>query len=156
MPTDEMTFISTVLSFKAHYAEGANDFQKSTVRRDRATALATVLPTRSADGWIGTVSAMRTTSDGDGILEIHPLGQESITIESGISLLGNNTLIRPGSQLYQQVSHLSVGAKVIFSGRFESSDLDYLKEGSLTEPGAMDEPEFIFGFTDVKPVSEQQ
>lgn len=141
-------------SLKARYKAAPNEFQRSTVRKERAAALAGILPSRSVDGWIGKVSSMQTTRDGNGILSIKPLGQDSITIKTwnnSLSDVGSGTLIPTGSQLYDQVSRLFVGEIVVFSGRFESGDLDYLKEASLTEAGSMDEPEFIFRFATVRP-----
>jgi hypothetical protein len=159
LPAAEAEFVSTIASFKASYEAASNEFQKSTVRRERSAALARSLRDRSVDGWIGTVSSMQTTGDGNGILSIKPPGYGWITINTwnnSLSDIGSGTLIPAGSPLYEQVSHLSVGEKIIFAGTFGSSGLDYLKESSLTEAGAMDEPEFIFRFADVRPANSSQ
>jgi hypothetical protein len=153
LPRDEAEFISLLASFKERYHAAANEFQKSTVRRERSAALARSQRDRSVDGWNGTVSSIQTTGDGSGILSIKPLGYGWITIETwnnSLSDIDSGSLIPAGSPLYEQVSHLSVGEQVIFAGTFGSGELDYLKESSLTEVGAMDEPEFIFTFSSVR------
>ena len=154
--TVQSSFIATLGSYKERYATARNEFQQSSVRRERASALARILPTRAVDGWIGKISSIETTRNGEGILAVHPLGSDWITVTtSNNSLSGamDGTLISSGSALYEQISRLSIGESVIFSGSFRSSDLDYLEEVSLTERGSIDEPEFIFTFVSVRPTN---
>ena len=47
LPADESRLLSTVASFKARYQNATNEFQKSSVRRERAAALAQVFPDRT-------------------------------------------------------------------------------------------------------------
>jgi hypothetical protein len=154
LPTEETLFISTVSSYRRRYGEALNEFQKSAVRKERATALARVLPGRSAEDWIGEISSMTTTSDGDGSLSVRlPGSNPPITVKTwnnGLSDIGSGTLIPSGSPLYEQVAHLAIGNKVTFGGAFSSGNLDYMREASLTEAGSMNEPEFIFTFTSVR------
>ncbi len=49
LPTDEGVLVSTVSSFKARYEEAPNEFQKSTLRRERAAAPAGILPNLVTD-----------------------------------------------------------------------------------------------------------
>jgi len=152
LPPDESELLATVNSAKAHYKEAANEFQKSTVRSDRAHALAGTLRLLSVTDWIGTVSSMTTTSDGHGTLAIKLPG-ESATIQTwnnGFSDIGSGTLIAHGSPLYEQVSLLAVGNTVVFSGTFATGDLDYVKEASMTEEGSITDPAFIFTFTSIR------
>jgi tetratricopeptide (TPR) repeat protein len=154
LPTEETLFISTVNSYRTRYGEALNEFQKSAVRKERATALARVLPGRSAEDWIGEISSMTTTSDGEGSLSVRlPGSNPPIAVKTwnnGLSDIGSGTLIPSGSPLYEQVAHLATGNKVIFGGTFSSGNLDYMREASLTEAGSMTEPEFIFTFTSIR------
>ena len=84
---------------------------------------------------------------------MHPIDCDWITIQTANNAFSgalDGTLISAGSQLYEQLSRLSVGQRVIVSGRFRSSDQDYLREASLTEAGSMNEPEFLFAFASVR------
>jgi len=150
-------FVSTLLSFRAKYHAAPNEFQKSTIRRERAQTLSGIFPSMAVSEWIGTISSMQTTSDGKGVLSITPLGQKAISIRTwnnGLSDISSGTLIAVGSSLYEQVSRLSVGERVFFSGQFHQRAMDYLEESSLTEEGSMEEPEFIFTFETVRPSNE--
>lgn len=151
LPEDEIQFISTVTSFEGRYGEGANEFQKSEVRRQRAQALAALLVGRSVQNWAAQISSMSTNSDGNGVLSLVLPGShiKIATWNNALSDIEDNTLIPHASPLYSQVANLAEGDTVFFSGRFASGDLDYVKESSLTEEGAMTEPEFIFTFASV-------
>ena len=163
VPPDEAEFVSTLSSFATRYVEVPNEFQKSTVRKDRARAFAGVLPNLSIKDWIGQVSSMETTSDGEGILCVKLGGNPITTVRTRntsfsdiFSDVSDATLIRQGSSLYDQLGHLAVGDKVVFSGTFARGNLDYMREASLTEEGAMTDPEFIFTFATVRPANEAQ
>jgi hypothetical protein len=152
LPEAEADFISSVNAFRAQYENAANEFQKSTVRRERGNAIAEVVPSRSISGWVGTVAIMQTTSDGRGVLSIKlpsgtPLSIE--TMNNSLSDIGDNTLIPQGSSLYNEIANLSVGDHVTFSGVFAPSNIDYVQEVSLTEEGSMTDPDFIFTFASV-------
>ena len=62
----------------------------------------------------------------------------------------DNTLIENGSDLYNSISDLSEGDRVVFSGTFIPDDSDFIREGSVTERGSMTDPEFILKFSDVR------
>ena len=57
LPMDEADLVSTVSAFKSRYGAAPNEFQKSTVRRERAAAFARILPSLSVHDWIGYVSS---------------------------------------------------------------------------------------------------
>ena len=152
LPPDEREFISTISEFRTRYEQAANEFQKSAVRTDRAAALARIVASLSITEWIGTISSMQTTSDGLGVLSVELPTDKRISVgtwNNGFSDIGSNTLIRHGSMLYNEIAHLAIGNKVEFSGTFGAGNLDYLKESSMTEAGAMTDPAFIFTFTHV-------
>lgn len=151
-PEDEIDLISTVNWFQARYVAAANEFQKSTIRRERQAAIAAIFPSRYVSGWIGQIATMQTTSDGRGILSLKLLRGANISVETmnnGFSDIGSDTLIPAGSPLYDQVSRLAVGDEVVFSGTFAASNRDYIEEISVTEEGSMTEPDFIFTFASV-------
>jgi hypothetical protein len=152
MPQDESRFIDIIAYHKMRYGDASNEFQKSTVRRQRAERIASILPGRLANDWVGQVSSMQTTSDGLGILSVKLPGNTDIkvkTMDNGLSDIGEHTLIPQGSPLYNQVASLAVGDQVAFSGRFSSRDTDYIEEVSITEKGSMTEPDFVITFPTV-------
>lgn len=156
LPKDESQFISAITSLEAAYSEAPNEFQKSTIRKQRAVEIGGILPTRNVTNWTGEVAEMHTTSDGRGVLSIKLPGELHIeveTVNNGLSDIGEDTLIPQGSPLYNQIAHLAVGDNVLFSGTFQPGDRDYIEEVSITEEGSMTDPDFIFGFANVSKIN---
>lgn len=158
LPPDEREFIATVSGFTTRYRQAPNEFQKSALRRERAEALARVLPSLSVTDWVGQVSEMATThGDNWGILSVRIGDDIPITVETFKSnVLSNRTLIPPGSRLYNEVARLTIGHKLTFSGTFEAGASDYVEERSLTEEGSMIDPSFVFTFTTVGPGTQSR
>jgi hypothetical protein len=161
-PKDESEFISAISSFRARYAEAANEFQKSALRRERAKAIATILPSLSIQNWVGKISVMTDDSDGDGLLYVE-LTDGLTTIEitnNSFSNIAEHRLISHGSSLHSQLADFAIGDVVVFSGRFASGDADYIGETLQTVPEeeSMDRPQFAFTFTSIgkspSPVSD--
>jgi hypothetical protein len=152
LPASEREFISIVETFKARYEQAPNEFQKSTLRRERSQAMAMILPDLSIADWIGDISSMHTTQDERGILAVK-LRNSSISLQTVNNVLSDaflsGTLIPHGSPLYEEIANLSVGTPVTFGGRFTLGQLDHVREESITEEGSMTDPEFIFTFTTV-------
>ncbi len=152
VPDQESKFVVMIEDFDSRYRQAANEFQKSAVRKERASAIQMIVPDRAAEKWAGQISRMETTGDGHGILGVKLPGGASIQVETTnnpLSDIFDHTLIDPKSALYGEIANLAVGDKVIFDGNFRSGDMDYLEEMSLTEEGFMTAPEFIFAFSSV-------
>ncbi len=134
IPEDEEAFIAIVASAARAYKAGANEFQKSASRGEKAAALARIVSARSINGWVGIVSKMETTHSRNGVLVLTMPGNKSIQIETlNNDFLGVGTLIPFGSELFHRVSSLSVGDRVIFDGIFGASSDDHIEELSLRE-----------------------
>lgn len=80
--------------------------------------LSQIVTGRTAVRWIGTIAKMETNGSGNGILELHPPGYNWVTLET---MPFGGTTIPAGSAMYEEVSRLSVGSKVIFNGQFAES-----------------------------------
>ena len=77
------------------------------------------------------------------------------TTNNGLSdsLSNLKTLIPVGSAAHTEAMALRKGQQVRFSGTFARSRDDCLEETSLTVSGAMNSPEFLFQFSDVRPAN---
>jgi hypothetical protein len=153
IPQDEQRFIDTVFYFQARYRNAANEYEQSRIRRNRDMSLVRLVPYRTVNQWIGIISSMQTTSDGNGILSVTLWGASSISIKTwnnSLSDIGSGTLIPGESLLYEQVSGLNLGDAITFSGTF-SPERGYLNEKSVTERGSIEAPEFIFAFSAIHP-----
>lgn len=146
--------------FRAKYDQAPNDMAKGLVRHQRAAALCDpkglISPGRGqVKDWTGLVSELDAVSDGRGILAVQISPMVTLHTENNAlaEKLGEPTTLIPiDSPLYATVVKLAVKQHVRFSGTFFPSPDDCMKETSLTPEGGMEEPEFLFRFTDVQPI----
>lgn len=148
-------FIEAVESMEDPYDEAPNELKKSAIRTKRGQLIKKALSeSRNFKDWWGTLVDMQTTGDGKAFIKIRPDGTSQIMImtwNNELSDIGDRTLISQKSSLFSVLSELSEGDDVVFSGTFIRSDEnDFVKEGSMTESGSMDEPEFIARFSSIK------
>jgi hypothetical protein len=104
--------------------------------------------TPEASNWTGTIDAMSSNNSGKGVLTVKIADGITVgTYNNELSDMGSNTLIDPNSQVFQAVSPLSVGSKVIFSGEFMREPTDCIAEQSITQAGSMTSPAFTIKFS---------
>jgi hypothetical protein len=155
VPPQQALFGKIVGAYAERYSALENELQKSAARVERRAEMQKAFPSKTVSGWVGTLEKMGTTSDGLAYIEVRLTGSNAVlktsNNEFSEALLGK-TLIAPTSTLYAVLSSLPKNATVVFSGSFfpDGQRRDHMSEGSLTENGAMTEPEFFFRFDDVK------
>jgi len=151
IPQDQENFIKLIESFYEGYKQAPNDLKKSALRAERKISIENFLQSLNVKGWVGKLRTMGTNSDGKAYIEIELEGSkiEVRTWNNALSDISDQTLINNGSDLYNNISELSKGTRIRFSGSFKKREKDYITEVSLTEYGAMINPKFIMSFTDV-------
>jgi ribosomal protein L37E len=153
LPVDQKTFIENVSIFIPEYKSAPNELKKSAIRTKRKKAIMKALNGNlRINNWIGRLEEMGTNSEGKAIVSIVLIGSNIRvqTWNNAMSDVLSNTLIEQGTSLFNDIAELNNGDKVTFSGTFLSGDNDYIGEQSLTEDGAMTEPEFTFRFESMK------
>jgi hypothetical protein len=115
--------------------------------------------TQGFSNWKGELVDMGTTGDQKAWLYIRPLGLDDVlitTYNNDLSDTGTGSLISTESPVYDEVSTLSKGDIVYLSAVFMTpgGDDDYFEESSLTENGAVTDPQFIVKFKCVKKVAD--
>ncbi|NNM71905.1 hypothetical protein [Enterovirga aerilata] len=154
MPDTERALIAAVERGRAAYISGSNDMAKGASRPSRARDLCTISGLQTATRWVGRISELSSNSEGRGVLAVEIAKDISLkTWNNSISDAGDRTLIEPDSLLYGKAVALSKGQYVAFSGTFLRSATDCIKESSLTISGSMTDPEFVFRFTDIGPIT---
>ena len=152
-PTPQQNFLQTIDQYKEKYNDAPNDLKKSAVRTERGKKIKEALGnTHNFTNWVGVVKEMQTTSKGKAIftIEMEGTGIEMGTMNNEFSDLFDNTLIEQSNPLYNAISELQKGDKVLVSGSFLNSDKsDYVMEYSITEEGSMKNPDFLVRFTKV-------
>jgi hypothetical protein len=134
-------FVKQVEAFVSRYEGFAdNQLKKSALRDERKAAIKAALPSLKVRDWAGEIRSMQTDSQGDAYLGIRLEGSNSIVLKV--------QRVKKGTEVYKKLSELKNGDKILFSGTFLRGDLDYLKETSWTERGAMTQPDFTFELED--------
>jgi hypothetical protein len=155
-PADEQDFIIAVRRAKRQFALGTNDMQKGASRPTRAREICTALPSFQIQNWVGAIEKLTSNSEGKGVVEIKI--DDAVVVKTwnnALSDIGDRTLIDPTAPLFNKVSVLEKGQKVLFSGSFFHKDTDCVEESSLTLEGSITSPDFIMKFSDIHVFSEQ-
>jgi hypothetical protein len=154
-PTAEtqQRFLLAIERARDEYRSAANDMAKGATRHNRARALCAALGRRyTIDGWTGTISTLSSNSNGLGVLGIELAQDVHIqTWNNAFSDVIDKTLINPASYLFQSASRMRIGDKVRFSGNLFASEVDCVKEASVTLHGSLTAPAFIMRFQAVSP-----
>ena len=147
----QQQFLFVIEKARRTYTAATNDLLKGAARVQRKNDICAVLKTRSLTGWIGTLTTLSSNSDGKGVVSV-AIGENVAlgTFNNAFSDLGTDTLLEPGSSVYQNAIQLTPGDQVVFSGAFFLDDTDCAKEKSLTMRGSIMEPAFLFQFTSIK------
>jgi hypothetical protein len=156
LPSDQQAFASAVEGFYGPYDDAPNELKKSALRVQRKSAIEQSLPELTVSNWIGTLDEMGTNSEGKAYIAVKLGGAKSITIKTwnnALSDSGDRTLIENGSALYGTLGDLSEGTRIRFSGEFLAGEKDHVREGSMSEHGAMTDPEFLMRFSAVTPTN---
>jgi hypothetical protein len=154
MPQDQKQFIEVVERF--HGAKADSDMAKNATRLQRAKAICAAIRTPVVQNWTGTVFKVSTNREGKGVLELTLSTHMRITTwNDSIADVGDRTLIDPKSPLFDQTVLLKKNQEVLFSGSFIPDPTDCFREISMTLSESMDEPEFLFRFSDIAPVPYQ-
>jgi hypothetical protein len=72
------------------------------------------------------------------------------TWNNSFSDIGYGTLMEPGTNIFNTASNFNPGDIVYFSGSFFDDKESCIAESSLSLSGKVQEPEFIFKFSDIK------
>lgn len=151
IPEKQKRLIKIVNRYYPKYEVAPNELKKSALRRRRKDEISSIMDDLRAENWIGILKEMGTNSEGKANITIQlPNSKATIkTWNNALSDIGSNTLIEPNTNLYEAISNLSKGDKVVFTGTFFNDEQDYIEEISLTELGSMRSPEFLLRFSNI-------
>ena len=152
LPSDQQKFIHIITDATASYEKVDNDLKKSSIRTSRKNALTNLFSGNfSIKNWIGIVHSMGTNGGKDAYitLRINGTNIKIKTWNNSMSDIGDKTLIKHESKLYNIISELKEGDQVVFSGEFIPDGDDYISESSMTEEGSVCDPDFVFRFTEL-------
>lgn len=153
MPPDQQSFINAVLTAQAGGDTAANDMQLGAIMHKRNKEICKVLKSKSVKGWVGEVVNVSANSDGKGVFGVKVAPKVEVTTwNNALSDIIDNTLIEPGSNIFERASSLKEGQIVKFSGTFGKpfEENECIRESSISLAGKVSAPEFIMKFTDLE------
>jgi hypothetical protein len=101
-PPAQAAFLAAVTQARDQFKAARNDMERSEARVARKTAICLALPQHTARDWIGRIYRLSSNSEGNVVVGI-AIGPEVYvtTWNNSISDIGDNTLIPPGSPVFQ-------------------------------------------------------
>ena len=151
LPSDQARFVEAVAHARSKFAAAPNELAAGGIRSARQQAICSALQGQQVSGWIGKVSYLSTNGDGKGVitLELGPDLQVS-TWNNSLSDFADKTLIDPDTQLFKLLAGMKRSDTVRFSGQFFSSNIDCVREQSVTLAGSMRSPVFTMRFSSIR------
>lgn len=149
MPEQQAGFVQAVAAGQQAYRATRDEFRQGATRpaRKQAVCALPIARTLAAQDWIGQVSTRTTNGDGKGVLGVTLAPSIEIkTWNNSLSDIGSHTLIEPTSSMFNAMGSLQKGDWVRVSGQLMRSDVDCIRETSMSLSGSMTEPEFLFRF----------
>lgn len=146
LPTDLAQLAHVVAKAKSDYTSADNDLKKSVIRTERDESAATAVPGGNFANWPGTLEELSTNDNGDAYITVRldDCDCSVKTWDNPYRDRQDNSLIKTGTSLFNKLLNMHKGDHVVVSGRM-------LEEGSMTEEGSIDDPEWIAQFSDVSP-----
>jgi hypothetical protein len=147
IPAGQQQFMEIVTSFVEPYEAANNELLKSRQRKSRQAQLEAAFGSEIFSTWVDTLTQLGTTSDGDAYLVVRLSGSniDIRTTNNGFSesLSKNKTLVKDGTDVFEQLIELGKDDIVVISGNFFPSNQDRYLEHSVTERGSMIAPDFL-------------
>ncbi|WP_057466219.1 hypothetical protein [Pseudovibrio sp. POLY-S9] len=151
IPAEQTQFVTAVQNATASFRAAKNELAQGGTRSKRKENVCAVLSSLEVNNWVGQLEQLTSNSDGLGVISIRLADGVTVkTWNNAFSDIGDDTLIDPSSPLFSQVAELSKNQRIRFSGRFFNSDLDCIKEPSISLRGSMTDPEYIMRFYSVE------
>jgi RNA polymerase subunit RPABC4/transcription elongation factor Spt4 len=151
---DQKKFIAIINKYMEKFSATKNELQQYMLREERKYELRSSNIQYNILNWTGYIDSLETNFDGNAIISIRiDKNIAENTFNNAFTDIHFGTIINKNSQLYLQLSKLSRGQKVLFSGTFFPSDDDNFFESSVTISGSMRKPEFIFGFSAIHQIN---
>lgn len=148
---NESAFVDVIEKAIIKSKSAKNDMQIGGIKALRDKEICNILQVKSVSNWIGQVKKVSANSDGKGVLALSlPSGILIKTWNNSFSDTKYNTLMEPGTEIFNRASELSIGDVVYFSGTFFEDNDNCISESSLSLSGKVKEPEFIFRFSDIR------
>lgn len=151
-PSSQQQFLAAIAAAREASDAATNDMQKGAALASRERTICEILPSgKRVNDWHGTIYSIKANGDGKGVLVV-TLEKDAwvSTWNNAISDIGTGTLIEPGTGLFAEVSALSPGDSVTFSGEFFTDPEGCISTQNFLLNSKISRPEFVFKFSEVR------
>lgn len=150
-PQIQAKFIEAVSAAQKKSKDADNDMQRGSAKSERDKNVCALIKSMKVKDWTGTITKITSNSDGKGVIEVEIAKNITVkTWNNALSDIGDDTLIEPGTKFFDFVASLKKGTQIQFSGNFfRGNSGDCLKESSMSLRGKLEDPEFIFRFSEI-------
>lgn len=151
-PAAQKDFLQAIIDAREASASASNDMQKGAALAARAKLFCSILPPgKQVVDWHGTIYSINANSDGKGVLVVEIEDKSWVsTWNNALSDIGTNSLIEPSTGLFKDVSALSAGDSIVFSGELFSAREGCVATQNLILSSKISRPEFVFKFKSVR------
>lgn len=143
----QQAFIEAVRVSQQEAKSVDNDMQLGGVKGKRDRAICQVVAPKF---WVGTIKTLDSNSDGKGVLEVEIApGIVVGTWNNALSDIMDETLLAPGTPVFENAARLKRGSQVVFTGAFRPDpdpNAGCIRDRGMTLRGKVQEPSFIFRF----------
>lgn len=149
---DQVAFHSFLKAFTERYSQAEGEMGKSKVYREYVGEITKQIPGGAFKDWEGTISRI-STNEGGTLVELsircnHNDYQVTVqTNNNRLSDMGENTLIRLNTPLFNMIESLKKGDRVKFSGTLIPDPKRGFKVIAITEAGVLSDQVFIARFS---------
>jgi len=151
-PLMQLQLVATSFNGQVNFRKATNKLAKGATRPQRKKELCAYKGAHN--GWIGQVAKLDSNNEGKGVLSIIFANDMFIkTHNNALSDMRAKTLLEPGTEIFDKAVTLNRGDIIQFDGYTFADKTDCIQEMSLTLKGSMQEPNYIFKFTDLKKIN---
>jgi hypothetical protein len=148
---DQKEFIRIIEDAIVEIEDAETELQQSVALRKRDDALCAVLNKRVATKWTGKITEVGSNSEGFAHVEIELAdGVRVKTWNNAFSDIGDDTLISPSADFFDNLVAMSEDTVVTWTGRFAAGDSFCLKKANLTQTFYGIDPQFIVKFSNIE------
>jgi hypothetical protein len=149
-PDDQSAFLGVIRDAIMASDAAANDMVRGGILAERTASICDLPDLMTVRDWTGHIKTIDSNSDGKGVLSVSIFRNVNLqTWNNAMSDVVDETLLTPGSSVFNAAAALKKGDPVRFSGAFISDTKICIGEQSMSLIGKLEEPEFSFKFSSI-------
>lgn len=150
IPESQAAFIQVFSEYLSLFSSAETELQGANYLNERDRELCKNTGNGRVEDWVGELRSVGANSEGKAVVSIEiDDGLRVETWNNAFSDIFDETLIEPGTALYEAVLPLKPGEQVVFSGTFISSSNSCLSDKKFSDSARASKPDFVFRFSQI-------